>query len=428
MSASDRGRWLAPLLVCHYCGLAQVQRALPAPGIVLCARCGAVLRRVVPGSVTRAVHLYLAALVLFVTANLHPFLAFGLEGRGQVVVLASGIARLWRDGMPLLAGIVSGASLLFPAAKMLATLWALGPLLLGLRLPGQVLALRLADELRAWAMLDVFLLAVIVAWVKLADLATLEPGPGLWTFLGALLLATAADATLDRHDVWERFGPQTTLARIDPSGGRPVGCRACGQVTVLGPRRRWARCPRCGGPVRRPDPGAIGRAWALLSAAMAFYLPANLLPVVTVTSLGRAEPSTILGGVALLLQLHMYPVAAVVFTASVLVPIFKFLALGLLLATAQRGLSLRRRERTLIYRAVEFVGRWSMVDVFVVALLVALVDMGALATIEAGAGITAFAATVILTMLASASFDPRLIWQNRPTSGRQGHSAELASR
>lgn len=413
MSAPDRGRWLAPLLVCHDCGLAQVQGALPAPGLVLCARCGAVLRRVAPGSVRRAVHLYLAALVLFVTANLHPFLAFGFEGRGQVVVLASGVARLWREGMPLLATIVAGASLLFPAAKMLATLWALGPLLFRLRLPGQVFALGLADRLRAWAMLDVFLLAVIVAWVKLADLATLEPGPGLWTFLGALLLATAADATLDHHDVWERFGPQATLARIDPRAGRPVGCRTCGQVAVLRRGRERARCPRCGGPIHLPDPGAIGRAWALLLAAMAFYLPANLLPVMTVTSLGRAEPSTILGGVVLLIRLHMYPVAAVVFTASVLVPIFKFLALGLLLVTARRGLSRRRYERTVLYRVVEFVGRWSMVDVFVVALLVALVDMGALATIEAGAGITAFAATVILTMLASASFDPRLVWQER---------------
>jgi paraquat-inducible protein A len=151
----------------------------------------------------------------------------------------------------------------------------------------------------------------------------------------------------------------------------------------------------------------------LLLTAFAFYVPANLLPVMTVTTLGRGEPSTILGGVALLVEHGMYPVAAIVFTASVLVPLFKFLALGFLLVTAQRGTEAWRRERTLLYRIVEFVGRWSMVDVFVVALLVALVDMGALATIEAGTGITAFAATVIATMVASASFDPRLIW-NRP--------------
>jgi len=410
MSAPDRGRWLAPLLVCHECGLPQVLPEPSGPGLVLCRRCGALLRRVAPGSVRRAVHLNLAALVLFVTANLHPFLALSFEGRGQTVVLASGVARLWREGMPLLATIVLAASLLFPLAKMLAALWALGPFLPHARLPGQALALRLADALRAWAMLDVFLLAVIVAWVKLADLAALEPGAGLWTFAAALLLATAADATLDHHDLWHRLGPQATLARLDPGAGRLVGCPACGQAVVLPDGRTEGRCPRCRSRLHPPGREAIGRAWALLVAAIAFYFPANLLPVMSVTSLGRGEPSTILGGVALLVEHRMYPVAAVVFTASVLVPLFKFVAMGLLLVTTQRGLEWRRHERTVLYRMVEFVGRWSMVDVFVVALLVALVDIGALATIEAGMGITAFASTVILTMLASASFDPRLIW------------------
>lgn len=413
MSAPDRGRWLAPLLVCHDCGLPQVQTALPGPGLVRCRRCGAVLRRVAPGSVHRAVHLNLAALVLFAVANVHPFLDFTFEGRGQVVLLASGVVRLWQEGMPLLSGIVLAASLLFPLAKMLATLWALGPFLLGLRVVGQARALRLADALRAWAMLDVFLLAVIVAWVKLADIAVLHPGVGLWAFAAALLLATAADASLDHHDLWQRLAPQATLARLDPGTGPLLGCPACDQVVVLRRGLSRARCPRCGHAVHPPRAEATARGWALLLTAFAFYVPANLLPVMTVTTLGRGEPSTILGGVALLVEHGMYPVAAIVFTASVLVPLFKFLALGFLLVTAQRGTEAWRRERTLLYRIVEFVGRWSMVDVFVVALLVALVDMGALATIEAGTGITAFAATVIATMVASASFDPRLIW-NRP--------------
>jgi paraquat-inducible protein A len=413
MSAPDHGRWLAPLLVCHECGLPQIQSAMPGPGLVRCRRCGAVLRRVAPGSVRRAVHLNLAALVLFAVANLYPFLVFTFEGRGQVAVLVSGVVRLWQQDMPLLAGIVFAASFLFPLAKMLATLWALGPFLLRLGLPGQALALRLALSLRAWAMLDVFLLAVIVAWVKLADLAVLDPGVGLWAFTAALILATAADATLDHHDLWQRLAPQVTLARLDPAAGPLLGCAACGQVVVLRRGRSWARCPRCGHAVHPPRAEAISRAWAFLSAAVAFYFPANLLPVMTVTSLGRGEPSTILGGVALLVEQRMYPVAAIVFTASVLVPLLKFLGLGFLLVTTQRRTDRWHRERTILYRIVDFVGRWSMIDVFVVALLVALVDMGALATIEAGSGITAFASTVISTMLAAASFDPRLIW-NRP--------------
>lgn len=416
MNALERGRWFSPLLMCRECGLLQVQGRLGGPGLVSCRRCGALLRRHAPGSVERAVHLNLAALVLFAVANAHPFLAFAFEGRGQVVVLSSGVLRLWEEGMTVLALCVLAASLLFPLAKMLATLWALGPLLLGVRLPGQRPALRLADRLRAWAMLDVFLLAVIVAWVKMAELATLEPGIGLWAFLGTLLLATAADATLDHHDVWQRFGRQATLAELaDLPPHRLASCHACGQVAAL--RDGLARCPRCGAPLHARRPAALARCAAFLLAALAFYVPANLLPVMVVTSLGRSEPSTILGGVVLLVEHGMIPVAAVVFTASVLVPVFKFLALGVLLVSAERGSSWRRLERTRLYRIVELVGRWSMVDVFVVALLVALVDMGALARIEAGAGIVAFAATVLLTMLASASFDTRSIWDPRPSGG-----------
>lgn len=411
MNAPERGRWFAPLLMCHECGLAQLEAPLAGPGLVSCARCGALLRRHAPGSIERSVHLNLAALVLFAVANAHPFLAFAFEGRGQVVVLASGVAKLWQEGMLLLAACVLAASLLFPIAKMLAILWALGPMLLDRRVPGQRLALRIADRLRAWAMLDVFLLAVVVAWVKMAELATLEPGVGLLAFLGTLVLSTAADVTLDHHDAWQRFGSQATMASLaDAPAGRLASCHACGQVAPGGPR---AVCPRCGAALHPRRPAALARSTAFLLSALVFYLPANLLPVMTVTSLGRAEPTTILGGVVLLVEYGMVPVAAVVFTASVLVPVFKFLVLGLLVATAARRSPWRRLERTRLYRVVELVGRWSMVDVFVVALLVALVDMGALATIEAGPGIVAFASTVILTMVASASFDPRHIWDAR---------------
>lgn len=389
----------------------QLERPLAGDLLVSCRRCDAVLRRHAPGSLPRAVALNLAALVLFGIANFWPFLAFTFEGRGQVVSLASGVVRLWQEGMPLLAALVLGASILFPLVKMSAVLWALGPLLLERRVPGQPTALRLADALRAWSMLDVFLLAVIVAWVKLADLAALTPGPGLWAFVGTLLLSTAADATLDHHDFWQRLGPQATLARLATAvPQRLAACPLCGQIAPAG-GLAGARCPRCGDRLAPPDPTMLGRSFALLIAAIALYLPANLLPVMSVTSLGRTEPSTILGGVVFLVEHGMIPIAGVVFVASVLVPVFKFLALGILLATTARASRWRPLERTRLWRLLEFVGRWSMVDVFVVALLVSLVDMGALATIEAGAGIAAFAATVVLTMLASASFDPRLIWK-----------------
>jgi paraquat-inducible protein A len=171
-----------------------------------------------------------------------------------------------------------------------------------------------------------------------------------------------------------------------------------------------ARCPRCGVALHARKPHAIGRAWALSIAAAVLYVPANIDPILIVSTLGQPEPSTILSGVHDLWHHGMWPLALVVFGASVAVPIMKLLGLGTLLAASQRRSAWRRRERTALFRMVEFVGRWSMIDVFMVSLLVALVQFGATAAIAPGRGAAAFAAVVILTMLAAECFDPRSIW------------------
>ena len=145
-------------------------------------------------------------------------------------------------------------------------------------------------------------------------------------------------------------------------------------------------------------------------AACIFYIPANLLPVMTVTSLGKQETNTIMSGVIYLLEHGMWPLALVVFVASVVVPLMKLIVLAYLLVTVQLRLRRRQRERTRIYRMTEAIGRWSMVDIYVVTVLVALVQLGNLATISAGLGAVFFAAVVVITIFAAMSFDPRLIW------------------
>lgn len=169
-------------------------------------------------------------------------------------------------------------------------------------------------------------------------------------------------------------------------------------------------CPRCGADVHRRKVDSIARSWALLIAAAVFYIPANLFPVMTVISLGKAQSDTIMSGVIYLLHHGMWPLALVVFTASVLVPLLKIAALTWLLVSVQRRSRARPADRTRIYRITEAVGRWSMVDIYVVTILVALVNLGNLAAIEAGLGAVFFGGVVVLTMLAAESFDPRLIW------------------
>ncbi|WP_339454066.1 paraquat-inducible protein A [Pseudomonas sp. EA_5y_Pfl2_R50] len=171
-------------------------------------------------------------------------------------------------------------------------------------------------------------------------------------------------------------------------------------------------CTRCGAQVHARRPNSLVRTWALLITAAIIYIPANVLPIMTVSSLGQGDPSTIMSGVIQLVQHGMIPIAAVVFIASILVPTFKLVGIALLLFSVQRRQPLSARQRIWMYRFIEFIGRWSMLDIFVIAILVAVVNFGRLASVEANLGAIAFASVVILTMLAAVTFDPRLIWDN----------------
>jgi paraquat-inducible protein A len=189
-----------------------------------------------------------------------------------------------------------------------------------------------------------------------------------------------------------------------------VACHRCHLLCRL--TAAPADCPRCGTPLHSRKPNSIARAWALVIAAVVFYVPANLLPITHTTSLGTVQSDTIMSGVIFFVQSGSWPVALVIFVASVLVPLLKLLILAFLLLSVQRRWQWRPKDRTRLYRLTEVIGRWSMLDIFVVTILVALVHLGALATIEAGSGAVFFAAVVVITILAAEAFDPRLIWDN----------------
>ncbi|MCB1764949.1 MAG: paraquat-inducible protein A [Candidatus Competibacteraceae bacterium] len=170
------------------------------------------------------------------------------------------------------------------------------------------------------------------------------------------------------------------------------------------------RCPRCGATLHARKPNSLARTWALVIAAFIFYIPANVLPIMTVTSLGKTQSDTIMSGVAYLLLHGMWPLALLIFFASVVVPLLKLVILVYLLISVQLRSRWRPRDRTRLYRITEAVGRWSMVDIYVVTILVALVHLGNLATIRAEVGAVFFGAVVVITIFAALTFDPRLIW------------------
>ncbi len=210
-----------------------------------------------------------------------------------------------------------------------------------------------------------------------------------------------------------------------------TGCPICDQVVRVDEEhgRRELRCPRCGGTLHARKTASIGLTWALVCTALVFYVPANVLPITRVVSLGMVQEDTILSGVFYFLQTGSWYIALVIFVASIFVPLLKLVLLILLLVSVQRGSRWRPRDRTRLYRITETVGRWSMVDIYVVTILVALVNFGFLANVDAGPAAVFFAAVVIITILAARSFDPRLIWdQVESRQALQGSPGEDADR
>ena len=399
-----------PIMACHECGVVHRVVSLTPGRTAACTVCDAKLYREQRDSIERVLALTIAALVLFIVANVLPFMTLALEGREQPSTIMTGVLGLHDAGMWPLAALVLAAAIVMPLVKLLSLLYVLVPLHFGRPIAGTATLFRWIEAIHPWSMMEVFLLGVIVAYVKLSDLATIELGVALFAFVGVILLMSAADVALDPRRIWNRLSPQGSDRLLDQSdAGMLVSCHGCSQLYRL-PGQGDPACTRCGGSLHRRKPNSIAKSWALTIAACILYIPANLLPIMTVVHFGQGEPSTILGGVVLLVQAGMWPVAALVFFASVAVPVLKLLCLMYLLMTVQWRVTWRPRDRTLLYRVVEAVGRWSMVDIFMISILVALVSLGSIASVEPGAGAIAFAAVVVITMLAAMAFDPRLIW------------------
>jgi paraquat-inducible protein A len=198
-------------------------------------------------------------------------------------------------------------------------------------------------------------------------------------------------------------------------------CEGCGLLSRPASRADEGRCPRCGHEMTFRKHASLQRTWALLIGAAICYIPANILPVMTTTTAAGAESDTILQGVVLLWSPTGWPLSLIVLIASVMIPIAKIAALVYLLISVKRGSIENNEQRIRLYRIVELVGRWSMVDVFVDTFTASLVQLQPLMAVEPSAGLVFFAAVVVLTMLAAESFDPRLIWD--PSSSREVHHA-----
>jgi paraquat-inducible protein A len=392
------------VLACPDCGQEQRVPHLSHGWVATCDRCGGTLERRAGTGLDIALAITITGLLLLVPANLLPLFHINLGGAERLDWAISGTAVLWDQGFRLL-GVTVG---LFAVAAPPLWLGGLATVLIAIRFghrtPWLGRLFRAVLMLRPWAMVDVYLVGGFVAYTRLQDYAAVDVEAGGWAFVGMALATLAIDPALDRRAAWTAIGPE---AGAPPARG-DFACLECDRRCAVHEEGR--RCPRCGAPLHRRKPYSIERATALVAAGFLLYVPANVLPIMTVVRFGRPEPNTIISGVRELLELGMWPLALIVFMASIVIPLVKLTGLTWFLVTLRRGSAARLATRTKLFRFIEIIGRWSNIDVFMISILAALVQFGSLSSVRAEPGAVAFAAVVVITMFASHLFDPRLMW------------------
>ncbi len=407
MPDSSRGH----LHACHQCDALHTVPALAEGERALCSRCGAKLTEHRVRGLQRGAGFAIGAAVLFAIANLFPFVVVEVAGRRNSVDLVGSVGALYETGSPWLGAAVAIFIIGAPGLIVAGLLYLYLPLLRGRVLAGSKLACRWVYGSGHWSMVEVFLLGTLISLIKLAGMATIQLGVAFWAFAALMVCLIAGAAAVDRLRLWELIDDRDRVR----AGGRRTGtaaghglasCHDCGHLQSLADGHD---CHRCHAPLHLRKPDSVQRTAALTVASAVLYIPANVYPIMLVDGFGGQQNSTILGGVITFWHHGSYFLALIIFIASVAIPLLKLLALSWLCLQAM-GLRPGPLRATRIYRLTEIVGRWSMVDVFVVAILVAAVRLGSLMTINPGPAAVAFAGVVVLTMLAAMAFDPRLIW------------------
>ncbi len=410
-----------------------------------CGRCGHDLDRFQGWSARQLLAVCATAWIMLVHVLLYPLVTLDVLGNAQTSSIWESVRFAWDSGNMVVGWMTFIYAVLLPVAELAVITSALWCIAAGAAPRLLVWALRGVQVARNWNMLAVFLLGVLVALIKLATVGRLSIGLGLIS-LGVLVVLLGMLSRLDAHTLWRMAEERgmVPVSHLTPSmlegvsnwQRRYLVCHRCGMVhsrpqQATGGYGRMPACVRCGVTLRRRKRHSLKRCWAFLLTALVFYVPANLMPIMATGTL-HVPPTdhTILSGVVDLYRNGSVGIAIVVFIASLAVPVIKFLVLGWLLLSIQFRWLHDVYGHTWMFRLMELIGQWSMLDVFVVVLLAALVHFDGLMLVKIGPAAWSFGSMVIFTMLAAQHFDPRLLWDaqkqampetpNSLTHGSQG--------
>ncbi|MBE3703523.1 paraquat-inducible protein A [Vibrio parahaemolyticus] len=413
------------LISCEECGLVVRIPEIDQGQKAQCPRCSHSLTKINAKPYQSVIAVSSACLIMLVLSISFPFMSFSVQGLSQEITLLHAAKMLAEFQNALLGALLLATVVVLPAIYVGLILFLHLEALKVHNHPPSKKQQRMAKVLcrilfrvEPWLMVDVFLIGVLVSLIKIASLADIGMGSSFWAFCVYTILVVKCISMVDKSWLWGHFIPAIELPSVKEGdthhNHNHIGCHTCHQLNPIEDKKHQ-RCIRCYSRLHEYNPSEnLQKAWALLFASVIFYIPANLYPMMYTVSLGHSEGSTIMEGVILLWHLGSYPIAMVIFFASVFIPMAKMLALAWLYYNAQKAQYLPPEEsisRLKIYRLTEFIGRWSMIDIFVVAILVALVQLQNLMAIYPGPAALSFAAVVIFTMLSTMIFDSRLLWQ-----------------
>ncbi|MGH6829418.1 MAG: paraquat-inducible protein A [Rhizomicrobium sp.] len=393
-------------IACPECGALEQIPPLPPRGTARCVLCDAPLETRNGRSITAALACSLATLLLLPPTNVLPLLHMKIFGLSASNTIMGGIIGLWSHGWVLLPAISCMCVVVLPFLRFGLLTAVLAAVRLGLRPRWLGPAFRWAVLLDPWAMVDIFLLAAFVGYYRLAHVqqASLSIAIGGECFFAAAILTMLCRATLDARTVWRAIAPECEVAE----GEKTVACTVCDIIQPIS--QEGSPCPRCKAILHARKPDAMLRTTAILIAAFILCFPANIYPMNISHQMGTEHSYTIFKGITDLFQNRLWPLGILIFCTSILIPFGKIGAIAWCVATARFGWRRHLAGKTKLFRAVAELGRWSKTDPYVIVFFVPLMNFGVLASAQAGWGATAFIAMTFLSMLASATFDPRLMW------------------
>lgn len=398
-------------IACPACGAQLSLPTLPRRSTAVCLRCRTHIASTIGRSLDASLICTLGALALLPAVDTLPLFKADLLGQPSQSTLVASVVQLWWHDWIVLAGLSVAFVIVLPALRLGLLALVLGTLRLGLRPPWLGSVFRWAVRLDRWAMLDVFLLAVAVGYFYLTTIEHLDLtiASGGRFLLAAGLLTVLSRATLDECTVWRAIGGEAATAPPGPA----LDCGPCGLVQPAA--REGAPCVRCGAPVRARarGPDAIAITAALVTTSVILFFPANLCPMNTSDLLGQSLSYTNFGYVLQLWRLRLWPLSVITFWTSILNPALMMACLGWCVLSVWRRSTRRLVLKTRLLRLVVEGARWSETGPLTIVFFVPLIDFGHLGAESAGSGATAFILMSLLTIAASATFDPRLMWDAR---------------